>query len=49
MREIRNVYKIYVVKPKRKIPRHRWEDNVETDYREIVLVVVDWVHLGRDQ
>jgi len=26
-------------------PRHKWEDNVRMDIREIVWEGVDWVHL----
>jgi hypothetical protein len=43
--EVRNVYKILVGKPvgKRPLgdPRHRWEDNVKMDHKEIVLEGVD--------
>jgi len=32
-------------------PRHRWEDNIKMDLREIVWKVVAWLHLvqGRNQ
>jgi hypothetical protein len=37
--ELRNTYKILVMKPERKRPlrghRHMWEDNIITDLREI--------------
>jgi hypothetical protein len=36
MGETRNAYKILVGKP-----RHRWEDNIRMDLREIVCEVVD--------
>jgi hypothetical protein len=39
MREKRNAYRILVGKPEGKRPlgrlRHRWEDNIEMDLREI--------------
>jgi hypothetical protein len=33
------------------VPRHRWEDNIKMDLREIGWGGVDWIHLilGRDQ
>jgi hypothetical protein len=38
MGEMRNAYKILVIKPEgdrpRPRPRHRWEDNIRTDLRE---------------
>jgi hypothetical protein len=30
-------------------PRHRWEDNVSLDLREIVWKDVDLMHLGQDR
>jgi hypothetical protein len=43
---------ILVGKPERKRrhrrPRHRWEDDIKMDIREIVLEGVDWTHLARD-
>jgi hypothetical protein len=51
----RNAYMILVGKsegkrPLRK-PRHRWEDNIKLDLREIGLGGMDWIDLaeGRDQ
>jgi hypothetical protein len=50
-----NAYNILVGKPEEKRPlgrcRHRWEDNIRMDLREIGWEVVDWIHLaqGRDQ
>jgi hypothetical protein len=39
MREMRTAYKILVGKPEGKIPhrrpRHKWEDNIRMDLREI--------------
>jgi hypothetical protein len=33
------------------IPRHRWEDNIKVDLKEIRWGVMDWIHLaqGREQ
>jgi hypothetical protein len=45
MREIRNMYNILVGKPEGKRTlgrhRHRWEDNIRMDRREIEWKVVD--------
>jgi hypothetical protein len=30
-------------------PRHRWEDNIKTDLREIGLGGMDWIHLAQDR
>jgi hypothetical protein len=44
MGEMRNAYKIFVVKPEGKRPlgrpRRRWEDNIRLDLREIGREVV---------
>jgi hypothetical protein len=29
-------------------PRHRWEDNIKMDFREIRFGNVDWIHLSHD-
>jgi hypothetical protein len=46
---MRNTYKILVRKPEGKRPlgrqRHRWEDNIRRDLREIGWMGVDWIHL----
>jgi hypothetical protein len=51
--EERKVYKVLVGKPKGKRPlgrlRHRWEDGIRTDLREIGLGGVDWVQLAQDR
>jgi hypothetical protein len=50
--ELRNVYKILVVKPEGKVPlrryRHKWEDNTEMDLKEIGWGVVDWIPVAQD-
>jgi hypothetical protein len=54
MGEGRNVYRVLVGKPKGKRPlgraRHRWEDGIKMDLREIGWGYVEWIHLeqGRD-
>jgi hypothetical protein len=30
-------------------PRHRWEDNIKMDLREIGFGNVDWIHLAQDR
>jgi len=51
--EMRNTYKILVSKPEgrkpHRRPRHRWEDNIRMDLREIGWEVVDWMHLAQDR
>jgi hypothetical protein len=53
MGEERKVYKILVGKPEGKRPfgrpRHRWEDGIRMDLREIGLGCVDWIRLAQDR
>jgi hypothetical protein len=53
MSEMRNAYKILVGKPEGKRllgrPRHRWEDNIKMDFREMGLVGVDTIHLAQNR
>jgi hypothetical protein len=55
MGEMRNAYRILVGKHEGKRPlgrpRHRWEDNIKLDLREVGWEGVDWMHLvqNRDQ
>jgi hypothetical protein len=48
--EGRNVYMVLVGKPKLKRPlerpRHRWEDGIKMDHREIGWGGVEWIHLA---
>jgi hypothetical protein len=30
-------------------PRHRWEDNIKVDLREIGWGGMDWIHLAQDR
>jgi hypothetical protein len=50
MREMRIAY---VGKPERRRPlgrhRHRWEDNIKMNLREIGWEVVDWMDLTQDR
>jgi hypothetical protein len=36
MGEKRTAYKLLVVKPEVRSPRHRWEDNTEMDHKEMI-------------
>jgi hypothetical protein len=54
MGEERKVYKVLVGKPEGKRPlgrpRHRWEDGIRMDLREIGLGAgVDWIRLAQDK
>jgi hypothetical protein len=50
MGEMRNAYNILGGKPERKGPlgrlRHKWEDNISLDLREIGWKGMDWMHLA---
>jgi hypothetical protein len=51
--EKRNAYRILVGKPEREKslgrPRHRWEDNIKMDLREIRWGGMDWTGLAQDR
>jgi hypothetical protein len=53
MGEERKVYKVFVGKPEGKRPlgrpRHRWEDGIRMDIREIGLGGLDWIRLSQDR
>jgi hypothetical protein len=53
MGERRKVYLILVGKPEGRRPlerlRHRWEDGIRMDLREIGWGVVEWIHLAQDR
>jgi hypothetical protein len=53
MGEERKVYKVLVGNPEGKrplgIPRHRWEDEIRMDLRDIGLGGVDWIRLSQDR
>jgi hypothetical protein len=48
-----HAYIILVRKPEGKRPlqkpRHRWEDNIRLDLREIGWEIVDWIHLAQGE
>jgi hypothetical protein len=50
MGEVRGACKILVGRPEGRRPlgrhRHRWEDNIKMDLREIGFGDVDWIHLA---
>jgi hypothetical protein len=52
MEEMRNAYKIVLVKPDGKRPlgghRRRWEDNIKMDLMEIGFGGVDCIHLAHE-
>jgi hypothetical protein len=53
MGEERNVYKVLMGKPEAKRPlgrpRHRWEDGIRMDLREIGWGSVEWIQLAQDR
>jgi hypothetical protein len=53
MGEGRNMYRILVGKPKGKRPlgrsRHRLEDGIKMDLREVDWGGVEWIHLAQDR
>jgi hypothetical protein len=53
MGEERKVYRVLVGKPEGKRPvgrpRHRWEDGIRMDLREIGLGGLDWIRLAQDK
>jgi hypothetical protein len=53
MGEKRNVYRLLVGKPEKKIklgrPRRRWIYNIKMDLLEIGLSVVNWISLAQDR
>jgi hypothetical protein len=53
MGEVRGAYNILVGRPEGRRPlgrpRRRWEDNINTDLREIYFGDVDWIHWAQDR
>ena len=49
----RNVYRVLVGKPESKRPlgrpRHRWEDNIKMNLREVGCDPRDWIALAEDR
>ena len=52
MEQSRNAYRVLVGKPESKRPlgrpRHRWEDNIKMDLREVCCDPRDWIALAED-
>jgi hypothetical protein len=51
MGEGRSVYRVLVGKPEERPlgrPRHRWEDNIRMDLREVGCGCVDWMEIAQD-
>jgi hypothetical protein len=53
MRKVRGAYNILVGRPEGRRPlerpRHRWEDNIKMDLREIGFRDVDWINWAQDR
>jgi hypothetical protein len=53
MGEVKGAYNILDGRPEGRRPlgrpRHRWEDNIRMDLREIGFGDVDWIHLAQDR
>ena len=53
MEQSRNAYRVLVGKPESKRPlgrpRHRWEDNIKMDLREVGCDPRDWTALAVDR
>jgi len=51
--EGRGVYRVFVgrIEVKRPLgrPRHRWEDNIKLDLREIGIDGANWIQLAQDR
>jgi hypothetical protein len=53
MGERRGVYRVLVGRPEGKRPlekpRHRWNDNIKLDLREIGIDGADWIRLAQER
>jgi hypothetical protein len=53
MREERGIYRVLVGRPECKRPlgrsRHRWEDNIKLDLREIGIDGANWIQLAQNR
>jgi hypothetical protein len=51
--EGRGVYRVLVGKPEGRRPlgrpRHRWEDNIKMDLREVECGGMDWIEVAQDR
>jgi hypothetical protein len=52
MLKMRNIYTVLVIQPEGKRPhvrpRHKWEDSMKMDLKEVGWVGADWIHLTCD-
>ena len=52
IQQSRNAYRVLLGKPggKRSLarPRHRWEDNIKMDLREVACDPREWIYLAED-
>jgi hypothetical protein len=52
-REKKGAYRVLVGKPEGRRPlgrpRHRWEDNIKMDLREVGWMGKDWINLSQDR
>ena len=52
MEEFRNAYRVLVTKPEGKIPlerlKHRWEDNIKVDLKEVGCDSRNWMDRAKD-
>ena len=53
MGERRDVYRVLVGKPEGKSPlgrpRRRWEENINTDLKEVGFVGMDWIEMAQER
>ena len=53
MEQSRNAYRVLVGKPEGKRPvgrpRHRWEDNIKMDLREVGCDPGEWIDFAKDR
>jgi len=53
MGERRGIFRVLVGKPEGKRPlgrpRHRWEDNIEMNLKEVGCGGMDWIELSQDR
>ena len=53
MGEGRGVYRVLVEKPEGRRtlgrPRHRWEDNIKMDLKEVRCEDMDWIEVAQDR
>jgi hypothetical protein len=53
MRDRRDVFRAFVVKPEGKKPlgrpRRRWDDNIKMDLQEVGCGSMDWIEMAQDR